>query len=68
MILSLVGLGIVGIAMALLFLKHPAPVSTPEKIISTATNPPAVKVVEENTTNGFALSALKLEKTPGRSA
>ena len=67
MILSLVGLGIVGIAMAFLFLKRPAPVSMPEKIISTATNPPAVKVVEENTTNGFALSALKLEKTPGSS-
>ena len=67
MILSLVGLAIVGIAMALLFLKRPALVSVPEKIISTATNPPAVKVAEENTPNGFAISALTLEKTPGSS-
>ena len=67
MILSLVGLGIVGIAMALLFLKRPALVSVPEKFFSVATNFPATKVVEEATTNGFALSALKLEKTLGSS-
>ena len=67
MILSLVGLGIVGIALALLFVKRPAPVAAPEKIISAATNPPAVKIVEENTANGFALSALTLEKMPGSS-
>ena len=56
-----------GIAMSLLFLKHPATVPAPAKIISAATNPPAVKIAEENTTNGFALSALTLEKTPGSS-
>ena len=55
------------IAGAILFLKRPALVSVPEKMFSVATNFPATKVVEETTTNGFAFSTLKLEKTPGSS-
>ena len=58
---------IVVTASLMIFLKHGAKVPTPEKIISTATNPPVLKPIEENTTNGFAFSALKLEKTPGSS-
>ena len=67
MVLSMAVLLIVVIAIALLFLKKSAMVSAPGKAFSTATNPPALKVVEETTTNGFAFSALKLEKTPGSS-
>lgn len=67
MIVGIVLMVVVIIAAAILFLKRPAPVSVPEKIISAATNLPAAKVIEENTTNGFALAALKLEKTPGSS-
>ena len=67
MIVGIVLMVVVIVAAAILFLKRPAPVSVPEKIISAATNLPAAKVIEENTTNGFALAALKLEKTPGSS-
>ena len=58
---------IMAIVSALLFLKKSALVSVPEKKFSVATNFPATKVVEETTTNGFALSTLQLEKTPGSS-
>ncbi len=67
MVLSIAVLLMVVIAAAVLFLKKSAPVSAPEKTFSPATNPPAVAVAEEKTTNGFAFSALKLEKTPGSS-
>jgi hypothetical protein len=42
------------------------PVSVPEKSVAPAP-PAAVKAPEETTTNGFAVSTLKLEKTPGSS-
>ncbi len=67
MVLSLVVVLVLVTAIALLFLKKSAPVSAPGKTFPAATNPPAVAVIEEKTTNGFALSALKLEKTPGSS-
>lgn len=57
------------VALAFFFPKKPAPVPAPEKPV-TATAPapaPVVKPPEETTTNGFAISAFKLEKTPGSS-
>ena len=67
LVVGIVPVVLATIAAAILFLKRPALVSVPEKIFSVATNFPATKVVEETTTNGFAFSTLKLEKTPGSS-
>ena len=67
MVVGIVPVVLAIIAAAILFLKRPALVSVPEKIFLVATNFPATKVVEETTTNGFAFSTLKLEKTPGSS-
>jgi hypothetical protein len=41
--------------------------SAPEKMIPPATNAPAAPLPDELTTNGFGVSAFKLEKTPGSS-
>ena len=67
MVVGIVPVVLAIIAAAILFLKRPALVSVPEKIFLVATNFPATKVVEETTTNGFAFSTLKLEKTLGSS-
>lgn len=58
---------VVGAVMVMLVVKKSALVAAPEKIISPATNAPVALLSDELTTNGFALSAFKLEKTPGSS-
>jgi hypothetical protein len=64
-----IGVAAAALAGALVFLKKPPvvsePVSVPEKSVAPA--PPAVKPPDETTTNGFAVSMPKLEKTPGSS-
>lgn len=71
LVLGIIALVVVAAAIAgvFVFLKKPAvvsvPLNVPEKSVAPA--PPAVKPPDEPTTNGFAISAFKLEKTAGSS-
>ena len=67
MIAIIVLLVAAAIGAVMISLKLGGKVSVAEKNFSVATNLPAIKPPEETTTNGFAFSALKLEKTPGSS-
>jgi len=73
MVFGIIVLGVVvaSIAGTFVFLKKSSvvsdPATVPEKPVAQASPPPAVKPPEETTTNGFSISAFKLEKTPGTS-
>jgi hypothetical protein len=62
---------IVAATVATMMLKRHALVTAPDKVVNQSVvpaQPPVVKASEETTTtNGFAVSPLKLEKTPGSS-
>jgi hypothetical protein len=68
---NILWVAIVAAAIAVILSKRAASVSAPDKTAnqSVVTTPPpqVVKAPEETTTNGFAVSKLKLEKTPGSS-
>ncbi|MBW8865255.1 MAG: hypothetical protein JF609_10115 [Verrucomicrobia bacterium] len=60
--------GCVAIGAGLILLKKTAPVPVSEKVVVPATNQPVATAPDEiMTTNSFAVSAIKLEKTPGSS-
>jgi hypothetical protein len=54
-------------ASLMILLKHKATPSAPKLTTTPATNAALVQVIEEATTNGFAISALKLENLTGSS-
>jgi hypothetical protein len=60
--------GGVAIGAGLILLKKPVPAPAPENVVVPVTNQPAALAPDEiMTTNSFAVSAIKLEKTPGSS-
>src|SRR6185312_13026155 len=70
MIFTVIAIVVGGVAIGagLILLKKPAPAPVPEKVVVAATNQPVALAPDEiMTTNSFAVSAIKLEKTPGSS-
>jgi len=70
MVFAVIAVVVVGVAIGagLILLKKSTPVPAPEKAVVPVTNQPVTTAPDEiMTTNSFAVSAIKLEKTPGSS-
>ena len=68
-LLLILWLAIIAVTVAIVLLKRhastPVAEKAPEKSVAAVVPAPAVKLGGETTTNGFAVSVPKLEKTPG---